>query len=186
MSQAFWTNQEKIELIKMRQQGLTLASIANFLGKTEAAVWKRANRNVQNAKTLTENERRIVSLISVAAKSQDPCPTNYEIAAQVGIKATEVSLALKSLSQKGVMETCLNKNRRRVAYIYEGLLSTKNTGSHLEPAFHGQQNPGDTEDRIKISSMNLLRRHLETGAHWIRDPDQFRVACESVGLEVMA
>lgn len=33
-----------------------------------------------------------------------------------------------------------------------------------------------------LSCATLLRRHLETGAHWLLDPERFASACRSVGL----
>jgi hypothetical protein len=44
------------------------------------------------------------------------------------------------------------------------------------------EQPITTETPEGRASRELLRRHLETGKHWITCPDQFVTICRSVGL----
>lgn len=185
MSGGKWSQKDKIDFIRMRKDGMTFREIAKRLNKPAQSLYDSSNRRNRNHRNMTPRETMVIAPIIAAAKNDDVCPTNYVIAAQVGLPVSAVNDAVRSLSKKGVMEIALNGSKRRVAYIFVGAMTTRDT-SCTEAGFTQTQNSAGFEEQVKVASMNLLRRHLETGVHWIRDPDQFRMACESVGLEVLA
>jgi len=185
MTASKWTQKDKINFIKMRKEGVVFREIAQKLGKTYDSLRERSERSNRNHKGMTEIEAKVIAPIIAAAKNDDTCPTNYVIAAQVGLPVPVVNGAVRSLSKKGVMEIALNGSKRRVAYIFVGAMTTRDMPC-LEAGFTKAQNFVEFEEHVKVASMALLRRQLETGAHWIRCPKQFQAACESVGLEVAA
>jgi len=183
MTAAKWTQKDKINFIKMRKEGMVFREIAQKLGKPLDSLRERSERSNRNHRGMTEIEVKVIAPFIAAAKNDDTCPTNYVIAAQVGLSVPVVNEAVRSLSKKGVMEVALNCSKRRVAYIFVGAMITRDMPC-LQAGFTKVQNSVEFEEHVKVASKALLRRQLETGAHWIACPQQFQAACESVGLAV--
>lgn len=141
---------------------------------------------------MTPDQRKFYQYVLDLALNAKPCPLKAVMAEQLGFKEYQVSHAMRELRAANVIEIDIinrgwSKGCNRVIRIVA--LDIETAGNHDEHDLNSPP-PGhifevkSEQDQAREACDTLLRRQLETGAHWIRDPAQFRVVCESVGLAV--
>jgi hypothetical protein len=143
---------------------------------------------------MTQKEQAFYNYVLKLALDDQPCPRREVIAKDLGVSNQAVSHVIRSLRGKKAIavEVCnlgWNRGCQRIVHLVAHGISTGKSHDDLPPAARGLGSAYDSNIERELLSFAcdaLLRRQLETGAHWIRDPAQFQAACESVGLEVVA
>jgi len=127
--------------------------------------------------TIDDETLAIYRMVKIAAEDNQPCPSNQDMAAELGRSERFCSDRLADLEKGGFLTVHSRGGVRSVTITSTGRTTLTNRRTSRDKAARRILADGmETRRKAADGCRTLLRRQLETGAFWINDPDKLAAA----------